>query len=140
MKKYLTTETLTLAAIVLGVLAGVWLPETMLSLKWMGDLFLMLLKMLIIPLVFASVFVAIVSLGSGEALKNLGLKAFGYYFLTTALAVTTGLVVVNLVDPSTAHQLAADHAVAPPKEHTLASLLLSFVPSNIFTSLSQGKI
>ena len=140
MKRFFTTETLTLAAIVLGVLAGVWFPETMLSLKWMGDLFLMLLKMLIIPLVFASVFVAIVSLGSGEALKNLGLKAFGYYFLTTALAVTMGLLIVNIIDPSTTHQLAAGEAIKPPKEHSFTSLLLSFVPSNIFTSLSQGKI
>ena len=140
MKRYLTTETLTIAAIVLGVLAGVWMPETMLSLKWMGELFLMLLKMLIIPLVFASVFVAIVSLGSGEALKNLGLKAFGYYFLTTALAVTVGLLVVNLIDPATSHTLAADHPLKPPPEQTFASLLLSFVPSNLFAALTQGKI
>ncbi|WP_456453153.1 dicarboxylate/amino acid:cation symporter [Hydrogenimonas sp.] len=140
MKKYVTTETLTVAAIVLGVLAGVWLPEAMLSLKWLGDLFLMLLKMLIIPLVFASVFIAIVSLGSGEALKNLGLKAFGYYFLTTALAVTVGLAVVNLIEPATSHTLAADHALEPPPEQTFASLLLSFVPSNLFAALTQGKI
>jgi Na+/H+-dicarboxylate symporter len=140
MKLRPTTETLTLAAIVLGVAAGVWMPETMLSLKWMGDLFLMLLKMLIIPLVFASVFVAIVSLGSGEALKNLGLKAFGYYFLTTALAVTVGLAVVNLIDPATSHTLAADHPLAPPPEQSLSSLLLSFVPSNLFAALGEGKI
>ena len=140
MKRYLSTETLTIAAIFLGIAAGVWLPEMMLSLKWVGDLFLMLLKMLIVPLVFASVFVAIVSLGSGEALKNLGLKAFGYYFLTTTLAVTTGLLVVNMIEPGSAHQMAAEAAVSKPAEHTFASLLLSFVPSNIFASLSEGKI
>jgi len=136
----LSTETLTIVAIFLGIAAGVYLPELMLSLKWIGDLFLMLLKMLIVPLVFASVFVAIVSLGSGEALKNLGLKAFGYYFLTTALAVTTGLVVVNIIEPGSAHQMAAAAEVTKPAEHTFASLLLSFVPSNIFASLSEGKI
>jgi len=136
----LSTETLTIVAIFLGIAAGVYLPELMLSLKWIGDLFLMLLKMLIVPLVFASVFVAIVSLGSGEALKNLYLKAFGYYFLTTALAVTTGLVVVNIIEPGSAHQMAAAAEVTKPAEHTFASLLLSFVPSNIFASLSEGKI
>ena len=134
----LNTETLTIVAIAIGIAAGVWLPETMLSLKWIGDLFLMLLKMIIIPLVFASVFVAIVGLGSGEALKNLGLKAFGYYFLTTALAVTTGLLVVNLVEPATSHHLHG--TVKAASEHSLSSLLLSFVPSNIFESLSQGRI
>ena len=134
----LNTETLTIAAIILGIAAGVWLPETMLSLKWIGDLFLMLLKMIILPLVFASVFVAIVGLGSGDALKNLGLKAFGYYFLTTALAVTTGLLVVNLVDPATSHHLHG--SVKTVSEQTFGSLLLSFVPGNIFQSLSQGRI
>ena len=136
----LSTETLTVVAIFIGIATGVYLPELMLSLKWIGDLFLMLLKMLIVPLVFASVFVAIVSLGSGEALKNLGLKAFGYYFLTTALAVTTGLFVVNIVDPGSAHQMVATTEVTKPAEHTFTSLLLSFVPSNIFASLSEGKI
>ena len=132
------TETLTVAAIILGIAAGVWLPETMLSLKWIGDLFLMLLKMIILPLVFASVFVAIVGLGSGDALKNLGLKAFGYYFLTTALAVTTGLLVVNLIEPATSPHLHG--SVKGVSEQTFGSLLLSFVPGNIFQSLSQGRI
>ncbi|WP_457597643.1 dicarboxylate/amino acid:cation symporter [Hydrogenimonas sp.] len=140
MRRYLTTETLTIAAIVLGIAAGVWWPEAMLSFKWAGELFLMLLKMLIVPLVFASVFVAIVGLGSGEALRNLGLKAFGYYFLTTALAVTVGLVVVNLVEPATSHHLQAVGTVSPPKEQSLSSLLLSFVPSNLFEALSEGRI
>ncbi len=134
----LNTETLTILAIVLGIMAGVWLPETMLSLKWMGDLFLMLLKMIILPLVFASVFVAVVGLGSGDALKNLGLKAFGYYFLTTALAVTSGLIVVNLVDPATTHHLHG--TVKTAGEHSFSALLLSFIPANIFESLSQGRI
>ena len=140
MKRFLSVESLTIAAIGLGVLAGLWLPEAMLSLKWMGDLFLMLLKMLIVPLVFASVFVAIVRLGSGEALKNLGSKTFGYYLLTTGLAVVLGLVVVHWVQPSTSHHLHASAPVAAAVEHGAASLLLSFVPSNLFHALADGKI
>ncbi len=140
MKKHLSTETLTLASIFIGVACGVWIPDTMLALKWMGDLFLMLLKMLIVPLVFASVFVAIVSLGSAEALKNLGLRAFGYYFLTTALAVTAGLLVVNLIEPGSAGGLAGSAPLYIHKEHSVSSLLLSFVPANVFASLSEGRI
>ncbi|WP_353661877.1 dicarboxylate/amino acid:cation symporter [Hydrogenimonas sp. SS33] len=140
MKKLFSIESLTLLAILFGILAGLWLPEAMLSLKWLGDLFLMLLKMLIIPLVFASVFVAVVSLGSGEALKNLGIKTFGYYLLTTALAVTLGLLVVNFAEPATSHHLHAAQTIQPPKEQSFASLLLSFVPANIFHSLDEGRI
>ncbi len=140
MKKHLSTETLTLASIFIGVACGVWIPDTMLALKWMGDLFLMLLKMLIVTLVFASVFVAIVSRGSAGALKSLGLRAFGYYFLTTALAVTAGLLVVNLIEPGSAGELAGSAPLSIQKEHSVSSLLLSFVPANVFASLSEGRI
>ena len=67
--------------------------------KYGGDIFIRLLRMLIIPLVFASIFMAIVNLGDVRALGKLGGKTVGFYFLTTALAVAAGLIVVNLFNP-----------------------------------------
>ena len=67
--------------------------------KYGGDIFIRLLRMLIIPLVFASIFMAIVNLGDVRALGKLGGKTVGFYFLTTALAVAAGLLVVNLFNP-----------------------------------------
>ena len=64
-----------------------------------GEIFIRLLRMLIIPLVFASIFMAIVNLGDVRALGKLGGKTIGFYFLTTALAVGAGLIVVNLFNP-----------------------------------------
>jgi len=64
-----------------------------------GEIFIRLLRMLIIPLVFASIFMAIVNLGDVRALGKLGGKTVGFYFLTTALAVAAGLLVVNLFNP-----------------------------------------
>ena len=67
--------------------------------KYGGDIFIRLLRMLIIPLVFASIFMAIVNLGDVRALGKLGGKTVGFYFLTTALAVAAGLLVVNIFNP-----------------------------------------
>ena len=67
--------------------------------KYGGDVFIRLLRMLIVPLVFASIYMAIVNLGDVRALGKLGGKTVGFYFLTTALAVAAGLLVVNLFNP-----------------------------------------
>ena len=64
-----------------------------------GDIFIRLLKMLIIPLVFASIYTAVVNLGNPRTLGRLGGKTVGMYLLTTALAVLLGLVVVNIINP-----------------------------------------
>ena len=79
--------------------AGLVLKEGVALTKPLGTAFISLLKMIIVPLVFASIFMAIVNLGTPEALGSMGRKAMGYYFTTTAIAVGVGLVVVNLFQP-----------------------------------------
>ncbi len=58
MRRLLLVENLTLVAIILGVVAGFYLPDLMLRLRILGDVFIALLKMIIVPLVFTSVFIA----------------------------------------------------------------------------------
>ncbi len=67
--------------------------------KYGGDVFIRLLRMLIVPLVFASIFMAVANLGDVRKLGRIGGKTIGYYMLTTALAVLIGLVVVNIINP-----------------------------------------
>ncbi|RUM59564.1 MAG: dicarboxylate/amino acid:cation symporter, partial [Persephonella sp.] len=83
MKRFLTVENLTFLAIIFGVLAGIYLKDLVIHLKIVGDAFLSLLKMITIPLIFASIFISIASLTSIQDLKNLGLKTLLYYFSTT---------------------------------------------------------
>jgi Na+/H+-dicarboxylate symporter len=67
--------------------------------KYGGDVFIRLLRMLIVPLVFASIYMAVANLGDVRTLGKIGGKTIGYYMLTTALAVLAGLVVVNIINP-----------------------------------------
>ncbi|MCO4756246.1 MAG: cation:dicarboxylase symporter family transporter, partial [Bacteriovoracaceae bacterium] len=67
--------------------------------KPVGDIFISLLKMVIIPLVFSSIFMAMYHLGTPESLGKMGTKAVGYYFITTAIAVFVGIIWVNIINP-----------------------------------------
>lgn len=67
--------------------------------KYGGDIFIRLLRMMIVPLVFASIFMAVVNLGDIRELGKIGGKTVAYYMATTCLAVLIGLVLVNIIHP-----------------------------------------
>ena len=139
LKRFLTVENLTFLAIIFGVLAGIYLKDLVIHLKIVGDAFLSLLKMITIPLIFASIFISIASLTSIQDLKNLGLKALLYYFSTTFLAVLTGILIVNLIHFHPVSDINITHNIEH-KPFTVETLIKSFIPSNIFQSLSEGKV
>jgi len=141
-KKYSTTNTLVMLAIVLGIFFGSFLPEIALKQELIGQIFISLLKMLVVPLVFSSIFVSILGLGSLEDLKNIGLKTIGLYLLTTALAVFLAIIAMNLFpvgEAVSSDGLMFEKAseVAP---FSFSAMILSFIPTNIFGSLANGEM
>jgi Na+/H+-dicarboxylate symporter len=142
LKKYTTTNTLVLLAIVLGVGFGLLFPELALQQKIIGSAFLAFLKMLVVPLVFASIYVAIIGIGSLEHLKSIGLKTLGLYILTTSLAVILAIVAMQIfsIGEYTDIHTLADTPTKELATFSLESMILSFIPSNIFASLSSGAM
>ena len=67
--------------------------------KYGGDIFIRLLRMMIVPLVFASLFMAVANLGDIRELGKIGGKTVAYYMATTALAVLLGIILVNIIHP-----------------------------------------
>jgi proton glutamate symport protein len=67
--------------------------------KYGGDIFIRLLRMMIVPLVFASLFMAVVNLGDIRELGKIGGKTVAYYMATTAMAVLLGIILVNIIHP-----------------------------------------
>jgi solute carrier family 1 (neuronal/epithelial high affinity glutamate transporter), member 1 len=88
-----------LGAIVLAVAVALVAPVFAIKLKLGGEIFLNLLKMIVVPLVLTSVMSGIIGLGDVRKLGKPGAVAIGYYVTTTLLAVVLGLIVVNLIDP-----------------------------------------
>ena len=141
-KKFTTTNTLVILGIVLGVVFGIMAPELALGQKVIGTAFIYFLKMLVIPLVFASIYVAILGLGSLEELKRIGIKTIGLYLLTTALAVILAIIAINLfpigeLSSTEGLEFAKAKTVAP---FSLEAMLLSFIPINIFSAFSNGAM
>ncbi len=142
LKNHLTTNTLVVLGIVFGIAFGMLLPEYALAQEVIGKAFVSFLKMLVVPLVFASIYVAIAGLGSLEQLKKIGLKTIGLYVITTALAVLLAIIAINLfpigeVVSSEGLEYAKAHDVAP---FSLQTMLLSFIPTNIFHALAGGNM
>ncbi|MCW8895418.1 MAG: dicarboxylate/amino acid:cation symporter [Sulfurimonas sp.] len=139
-KKYSTTNTLVILGIILGVLFGSLLPELALKQQVIGQMFISFLKMLVVPLVFSSIYIAIMGLGSLDDLKTIGFRTIGLYLLTTALAVFLAIAAMNIVpigEPVSSEGLeyAKASTIAP---FSFQAMILSFIPTNIFNSLSEG--
>ena len=88
-----------LVALVLGIVFGLLFPLWVPYISWMGDIFLRALKMVIVPLIMSSIISGVANIGSAENLGRLGLKTIFYYVMTSTLAICTGLLLVNLIQP-----------------------------------------
>lgn len=129
--------------VVAGFLYGALWPNFVAPLDFFGELFLALLKMIVVPLVAVSVFLGVASLESLRRLRDLGIKTFLYYLGTTSLAVLTGLVLVNVIRPGVGVALAPAGTPTPlPQAEGLGlrDFLLRLIPTNPIQSLAQGDI
>ena len=141
-KKYATTNSLVILGIGLGVLFGIYMPELALQQKVIGSAFIAFLKMLVVPLVFASIYTAILGLGSLEHLKSIGGRTIGLYILTTALAVMLAIVAMNIfhIGVPITHEGLEFHKAGAIAPFSFQAMILSFIPTNIFSSLANGSM
>lgn len=141
-KKYSTVNRLVLLGIILGVLFGLFFPQAALKQKIIGEIFISFLKMLVVPLVFSSIYVAIVGLGSLHTLRSIGLRTIFLYVLTTALAVFTAILAMNIVPIGEAVSAEGLEYAKASEVASLSfgSMILSFIPTNIFNALSNGSM
>lgn len=117
-----------------------------------GDLFLRSLFMLVVPLVFSALVLGVVEIGDPAALGRIGLKTLLYIMAVTAIAVTIGLIVVNLIQPGVglppevvqplieqAAERTAD--IASKRESvSMLSLLVNIVPRNPVAAAANGDL
>lgn len=138
----LKVHTQIVIAIVLGLVVGLVLGEKAEGIKVVGDLFIQLLKMIIIPLIMASMVAGVVSLGDVRKLGRIGLRTFIYYLATTLLAVGVGLVLVNLLRPGVGIDLGAQAGVdlAGREAPSVVSIVKDIVPKNVFAAMAEDKV
>ena len=129
-----------LAALVLGVIVGmIWGPGSE-SIVWIGDLFIRLIRMVVVPLVFVTFVAGVVSMGDPSKLGSLGVTTLAIYMLTTLVAICIGLLLAATMQPG----IGVDLSMAVPGEVqepvALSDRLMSIVPANPIAALAEGNI
>ena len=110
---------------------------------WIGDLFMKLLRMVIVPLVLTSIISGVASVGGGRSLGRLFSKTMGYYVLSSFLAAFVGLLMVNLIRPGVGANLTGTDQQALPELSTPESpiqLLLDIVPQNVVQAAATADM
>lgn len=129
------------AALVLGVLTGLVLGPEAESIKWVGDLFIRAIKMLVVPLIFASLVSGVVGIGDLGKLRNVGVRAILLFLLTSVMAITLGILLGILIRPGEGLDMVAPPDFAGAQSMRGASeILLSIVPDNPVRAMADGDV
>jgi proton glutamate symport protein len=106
----------------------------------LAALFMNLLKMVVLPLVFTSLVSGIVGLGDFKRLGTIGGRTALWYLTTTLLAIVTGLLLVNLINPGVGVTLDVPFSQEKPAELTGWGVLIGMVPTNVVDAAAKGKL
>ena len=108
----------------------------------LGNGFIRLMQMLVVPLVFCSLVCGAMAIGDTKTLGTVGVKTIIFYLITTALAVCLALSVASLINPGLGmHETVSDTSAAVETTTiNFADTLLNIIPKNIFNSLANGDM
>ncbi|MTI85868.1 MAG: dicarboxylate/amino acid:cation symporter [Firmicutes bacterium] len=105
-----------------------------------GDLFIRLIKMLIVPLVFATLVVGASSVSDVSKLSRIGGKTVGYYLCTTAIAITIGVILANIFAPGVGLSISTDLTYQAKETPGIVDTILNIVPTNPIQALADGNM
>ncbi|HIT92979.1 MAG TPA: dicarboxylate/amino acid:cation symporter [Candidatus Stercorousia faecigallinarum] len=141
--------------IILGIVVGIFLhgheyPLVSTVLTFIGQVFIRLIQMVVIPLVVSAIVIGITSIGDNKQLGKFGTKMIVYYGIITSIAVAIGAVLALIFKPGVgaAHYIAenaasevqASVAAAMEQQHNVLNIFLGFIPSNPMHSFAAGDM
>jgi Na+/H+-dicarboxylate symporter len=142
--KKLNLTTKIFIGLILGIIVGLAFTsnpgflETFI--KPVGTLFINLIKLVIVPLVLASLIVGAASIGDPKKLGRIGGKTLAYYLLTTAFAVAIGLILASVIVPGAGLSIPAEAAAEAKEAPKLIDTILNIVPSNPIKAIVDGNM
>lgn len=133
-----------LIALALGVIFGIFFHEYVKYISWAGDIFIRLLKMIVVPIVVSSMIVGVASIGKTGGLGRIATKTLTFYVVTTLVATFVGLALVNTIEPgvgsSLVNQASSAEHLAGAERVPLGQQLINIVPENIFQDLVENDM
>ncbi|GAB3451015.1 dicarboxylate/amino acid:cation symporter [Streptomonospora sediminis] len=125
--------------LVAGAAVGLVVGEPAAALQPLGEVFLRLLQMLVMPLVVVTL-IAGVSAITPARLGGIGLKVLVFYLATSAVAITVGLVLALAVSPGTGLRSPGQAGERPEPAPPVTETLLGIIPENPFAALAEGNV
>jgi len=129
-----------LVALVLGLIVGVIWGEGAESIRWIGDLFVRLIRMVVVPLVFVTLVAGVVSMGDPSKLGSLGVKTLALYMGTTLVAIIIGLFLATVLQAGVGVDLSTATPDQVQSPVPISERLMTIVPQNPFQALTEGDI
>ena len=142
--RHTSLPTKIVVGLLLGVVVGILFRDQAVFLRPIGTIFVRLISLIVVPLVFVSLFLGTASIGDLKKLGKIGAKTLIYYITTTVIAIIIGLVLVNMVKPGQDIRLdASDQLLTFQQEETNISFidnLIQIIPANPVRSLAEGNM
>ncbi len=129
-----------LIGLVLGFAAGIVLGDKASYVKPVGDIFIRCLRLIVFPLILATLVTGVSSAGDIRRVGRMGIRTFLYFVATTTVAVTIGLSVSNLIEPGVGISLGEDVEITRPETKTAGQMIVNMFPINPFKSLAEGSV
>lgn len=129
-----------LIALVFGTVTGLVLGPNAEYLKPIGQAFLSLISMIIVPLILASMTLGITSIHDPQKLSRIGFKTLMLYLGTTLIAIVLGIGFAYLFEPGSGIRLESNHLISVKEVPSLKDLFLAIIPSNPVMSMAKGEV
>jgi Na+/H+-dicarboxylate symporter len=105
-----------------------------------GQIFISLLKLMVVPLVFFSLTSGVSSLDQNLSLGRIAGKTLGLYLTTTAIAITIGLTIAVLFNPGNNLDLETSISLSIPESPNIKDIILGIIPSNPIKAMADGNM
>jgi Na+/H+-dicarboxylate symporter len=141
-----------IAGAIFGILLNYFVPNGYIKddilingvLYVIGQGFIRLMQMLVVPLVFCSLVCGSMSIGDTKKLGTIGVKTLLFYLATTAIAISVALVIANFINPGMGLDMSSltttVQNVTTTESTSFADTLLNIIPTNIFNGLASGTM
>lgn len=138
--KGLTLWMRVIGALAAGLAVGFLFGDVSETTKWVGDMFVRLIRMLVVPIIFTTLVAGVLSMGDPKKLGSIGGKAIVLYMLTTAAAICIGLFFGVLFQPGAGVEFVAVASQATAPADAALDRLLGIIPTNPVAALAEGDV
>ena len=129
-----------LPAMFLGIVVGWLWPAAGQYVGWMGDVFIRLIRMVVVPLVFVTVASGIASLGTSRDLGSIGARALGLFMGLTVIASCLGIALAVAIQPGRGASLEKLGELSQVARRSVGEQLLDIIPTNPIAALANGDM